>query len=277
MTPVIPIIIVTDVDGPLHSGVNDSCNDRLHRSRTCGAGFLWSQWRGKFSPSRPESEFGSGGGVYLEDQPEEDIEEAGDDNEDYFEGYDSIIPSARHQLEVANFTSEKLKLIIPEPKELEWWEIEGGDDGSCDEGSEDDEDDESDSEFDEDEDEDQESDYENGDDEREDDSDDDDSGEDSDLGESEDNNTILGIANPPSGPGALVPYPYQKPNSSTIIHTYAKGVGLVNLDAQDIEKGNDGPPTHPNVTDSDLGSCILPVGNICLIGDKGLPGGRPHR
>ncbi|KAL0635838.1 hypothetical protein Q9L58_005179 [Maublancomyces gigas] len=247
-----------------------------------------------FSPSRPESEFGSGGGVYLEDQPEEDIEEAGDDNEDYFEGYDGIIPSARHQLEVANFTSEKLKLIIPEPKELEWWEIEGGDDGSCDEGSEDDEDDESDSEFDEDEDEDQESDYENGDDEREDDSDDDDSGEDSDLGESEDNNTILGIANPPSGPGALVPYPYQKPNSSTIIHTYAKGVGLVNLDAQDIEKGNDGPPTHPNVTDSDLGSCssctnvlptpvihsplcILPVGNICLIGDKGLPGGRPHR
>lgn len=258
ITPVIPIIIVTDVDGPLHSGINDSCNDRLHRSKTCGVGLLWSQWRGKFSPSRPESEFGSGGGIYLEDQLEEDIQEAGDDNEDYFKGHDDITPSARHQLEVANFTSEELKLIIPEPKELEWWEIEGSDDGSCDEDSGDSEDDDSDSEFDEDEDEDQESDYENRDDEHEheDDSDDDDSGEDSDLGESEDNNTILGIATPPSGPGALVPYPYQKPNSSTTIHTYAKGVGLVNRGAQDIEEGNDGLfLTCLDVTDSDLGSC----------------------
>lgn len=282
MTPVIPIIIVTDVDGPLYSGVNDSCNDRLHRSKTCGAGLLWSQWRGKFSPSRPESEFGSGGGVYLEDQAEEDVEQAGDDNEDYFEDHNDITPVARCRFEVPNFTSEQLKPIIPELKELEWWEIEGGDDGSDDEDSGDDEDDESDSEFDED----QESDYEAGDDEHEDDSNDDDSGEDSDLGESEDNNTILGITNP-----ALFP----KPNSFTTIHTYAKGVGLVNRDAQDIEESNDGPSITPlDVTDSDLGPCnsctnvlsmpiiysspcILPIGNICLIGDKGLPGGRPHR
>lgn len=281
MTPVIPTIVVTDVDGPLPSGINDSCHDRLYRSETCGLGLLWSQWRGKFSPSRCGSEFGSGNGVYLEDLPEEDIEgEAEDDSEDCFKGHDSITLDAREQFRVTIPTSEEPRPIKQESKELEWWEIEGGDDGSGDDDSEDESDSESDEYEDEDEDEDnedQESDYEDEDDENEDDSNDDDSGEDSDLGESESNKTILALGNPPLNPGALVPYPYQKPGSTTT-HANTEDVGLFDRDTQDTEGSYELFLTCVDL--ESRSSCttispiicslprVLPVGNICLIGDK---------
>lgn len=243
ITPAIPTIVVTDVDGPPPSGINDNCPDQMYRAMTCGRGLLWSQWSGRFSPSRCGSEIGSRDGIYLQDQPGDDIEEfaevANEDNENCFELHNGITLNAPEKFEVA--TSEKFKPILPELKELEWWEIEGGDDetGSGDEDSEDssegDSESESDSEFDEDKDEDLESDSEGDDYEYANDSNDDDSGEDSDLGESEDSENILALGSPISGLGALMPPPHQKPNSN--IHTYTKDAEFVDRDVQDIKEG----------------------------------------
>lgn len=242
----IPTIVVTDVDGPPASGNNDNCPDQMYRAMTCGRGLLWSQWSGRFSPSRCGSESGSRDGIHLQDKPGNDIEEFAEvdneDNENYFKLHNDITPNAPEGFEA---TSEELKPILQEPKELEWWEIEGGDDetGSGDEDSEDSLEDDSDSEFDEDKDEDWESDSEDGDYEYADDSNDDDSGEDSDLAESEDSENILALGNPALGLGAFMPPPHQKPNSN--IHGYTKDAEFVDRVAQDIRGLS---PTSPTST-----------------------------
>lgn len=241
ITPVIPTIVVTDIDGPPPSGINDNCPDQMYRAMTCGRGLLWSQWSGRFSPSRCGSEARSRDGVYLQDQPGDDVEEFVElDNEDIencFKLRNGITLNAPGKFEVATSTSGKLKPIPQEPKELEWWEIEGDDDetGSGDEDSEDSLEDDSESESDSEFDEDQEFDSEHGNYEYAGGSNDDDSGEDSDLGESEDSENILAPANLASGLGALIPPPHQKPNSN--IHAHAKDTEFVDRDAQDIKEG----------------------------------------
>lgn len=231
----------------------------MYRAMTCGKGLLWSQWRGKFSPSQCRSRIEAGDEIYIEDD-EGCVEEAEVDSEDYFEDYKGITTNASGKVGVATLASEEPKSIIQEVKELEWWEIEEGDDETrSSDGSEDESEDESDSDFDEDFDEDDEdrafSDSEDGDDEYADDSDDDDSGEDSDLGESEDNETILAIGNPPVG---VAPSPPQKPNSNTAIHAYTKNFDRNTQDSDGLSPSLPPASTQPDIESYNSRTAILP-------------------
>lgn len=298
LPPGIPTVVVTDVDGPMPNGTGHSLKDEAYRAMSSGEGLLWSGWSGRFSLNRCRCGIECGDAVYFEDQEDEEVG-VEDYTEDYFR--EGINQDIEGRSDISTCILEKPRMIAQEPKELEWWEIEGDDENGSinDESGSDleDDDDDSDDNEDEDEDEDQEfSDSEDGDDEHEDDSDGDDSGEDSDIGEEpEDSDVFLALSNHLSDLGTSVPSPSQtKSHSPTITYSYTKGAEPHEQDSKNIEEDSDtrlspssSPPSpSPSCPDSDFESscttisslsptpvtpsspCVPPISNFNYIGGK---------